>query len=539
MKKFHSNYNHFSKVLKVTGLFLTLCLMMACEWDLPLEEFLNIKTLDKTEVEQNRSMLKIYGEISDLFEEGTTDIAGHVWSSENPEPTLVDNQGRTQLGKRGNGEFYSEIEDFSLDLKYYYRAYAIHQNETFYGEVKEFDIDGFSLTLTVDSLSDKSIRYDGSSATMHYQVSGLKPGVKIDNYGICWADHLDPTIPSDPFASEGFAIANGETLEAHTRMNALESAIYYVRPFVVQGTTTTYGPADTFKVDNFWIQKADFPGDGRFSGAAFTIDGIGYFGVGTEVFNGITPKKDLWAWDPKTNVWTQKADFEGGPRSYASSFALSGFGFIGLGFDDNIEHDDFWRYYPPNNKWVAVADFPGGNRANAIAFVVADKAYVGLGTPYFNGGTPFDDIYQYDPIANSWTFEKLFFPFANWRTNVFTIGDEAYIYNGREMISYNPIINQISLKSSFNSGMNTRSNSVAFSIGQYGYIGLGYQYPEDRRDMWQYNPQKDQWLEVASLPENADARTGALSFVIGDKAYVGSGNSDVLLTDFWEFNPPL
>lgn len=85
----------------------------------------------------------------------------------------------------------------------------------------------------------------------------------------------------------------------------------------------------------------------------------------------------------------------------------------------------------------------------------------------------------------------------------------------------------------------TRSNAVSFTIGNYAYVGLGFDGDDDLRDFWRYDPALDFWQKVDSFP--GTARRAAVAFSIGDKGYIGTGfNGDLQdeeLGDFWEFNP--
>ncbi len=87
-----------------------------------------------------------------------------------------------------------------------------------------------------------------------------------------------------------------------------------------------------------------------------------------------------------------------------------------------------------------------------------------------------------------------------------------------------------------------RSQAVAFSIGNLGYVGTGYNYNRDERlkDFWAYNPDEDNWQQIASLDAGgrAKARSGAVAFSVNEKGYVGLGkNEDSMLGDFWVYDP--
>lgn len=85
-----------------------------------------------------------------------------------------------------------------------------------------------------------------------------------------------------------------------------------------------------------------------------------------------------------------------------------------------------------------------------------------------------------------------------------------------------------------------RTDAVVFTIGDYAYVGTGYNGEEDERlkDFWRYDPANDTWREVASLPAEAAARNGAVAFSANGKGFVGTGyDGENKLKDFWEFNP--
>src|SRR5438270_87677 len=75
---------------------------------------------------------------------------------------------------------------------------------------------------------------------------------------------------------------------------------------------------------NTWTQKSDlgystiqgpYPREGATS---FSIGTKGYVGMGY----GTGYKNDFWEWDQATNTWTQKANFGGTAREFATGFAI-------------------------------------------------------------------------------------------------------------------------------------------------------------------------------------------------------------------------
>lgn len=89
-----------------------------------------------------------------------------------------------------------------------------------------------------------------------------------------------------------------------------------------------------------------------------------------------------------------------------------------------------------------------------------------------------------------------------------------------------------------------RERAVAFSIGNFAYVGTGIDSAEVvLKDFWKYNPATDTWAQIADFP--GGVRRNAVAFTIADFAYVGTGidsaDATVLgaqtLSDFWKFDP--
>lgn len=89
---------------------------------------------------------------------------------------------------------------------------------------------------------------------------------------------------------------------------------------------------------------------------------------------------------------------------------------------------------------------------------------------------------------------------------------------------------------------NPRIYGAYFSIGGYGYIGLGggNEFGSRYKDFWEYDPITDIWIRLEDFP--GDARNKFATFVIGEKAYIICGTKDnqytpsYNLSEVWEFN---
>jgi uncharacterized delta-60 repeat protein len=82
----------------------------------------------------------------------------------------------------------------------------------------------------------------------------------------------------------------------------------------------------------------------------------------------------------------------------------------------------------------------------------------------------------------------------------------------------------------------TRMDGVGFSIGDFGYVGLGYNGAY-LKDFYKYNPVTNGWASIATFP--GVIRSDAVAFVIDGKAYVGGGHTTAgaALKDFYRYDP--
>ena len=242
---------------------------------------------------------------------------------------------------------------------------------------------------------------------------------------------------------------------------------------------------------SIWIQKANYGGPPTTMAVGFSIGNYGYIGTG-DSYTGVTDS--LWQYDPSSNIWVAKTPFPGTPRKLAVGFSLGNYGYIGTGIDagTNGYCNDFQRYNPSSNTWSSIAPIPGA-RCHAVAFTIQGSAYVGMG--YSNLGGYLNDFYKYDTTSNTWS-SIASFPLA-----------------GRE-------------------------SSIGFSINGKGYVMCGFNNlssPIDYNDCWEYNPTTNSWVAVASLP--APGRWGATGFSIGNYGYLGLGNGMGAFSDFLKYDP--
>jgi len=244
-----------------------------------------------------------------------------------------------------------------------------------------------------------------------------------------------------------------------------------------------------------WAQKADFGGIPRSTAVGFSIGTKGYIGTGGDNFGNVN--KDFWEYDPLANIWTQKADFGGTARYAAVGFSIGNKGYIGTGYDGPPAYNytakkDFWEYDPDSDTWTQKSDFQGVERQYAVGFAIGSKGYIGTGLRVDIG--PSKDFWEYNPSSDTWTQKADFGGSARFVSSGFSIGTKGYIGIGHttghvqdfwEYDSNSDIWTPIS-----DFGGSARSQAVGFTIGSKGFIGTGYgdSFAQGSKDFWVYTP---------------------------------------------------
>ena len=227
----------------------------------------------------------------------------------------------------------------------------------------------------------------------------------------------------------------------------------------------------------------------RGSASAFAINNKGYVCLGQGQTNPFF--KDLWELNPATNVWTQKADFIGGPRRQAIAFAIDSLAYVGTGIDATGMRKDMYKYSASTNTWTAIADFGGTARKEAVAFTMGDQGYVGTG----DDGVMRNDFWQYEPTTDSWI------PKANFPGTA-------------------------------------RKGAVGWGVFPQAFICTGEDINFDyRNDLWEYNYFSNSWVQRADLP--GPGRSNAIAFVLNNIAFVGTGYDGIFYDDLWAYNKTL
>lgn len=303
---------------------------------------------------------------------------------------------------------------------------------------------------------------------------------------------------------------------------------------------------EEIKVES-WSFVNDFPGDERFLGLSFVVNGKYYAGLGAD---WIEPSfRDLWEYDPQNGSWIQKGEvpftLNGGV-----SLVIDGQVYVGLGKSNYSPNKRFWKYNPNDDTWSQLNDFyeyAGHNTTmGAAAFSFDGKGYV------FNGSEDTSsELWTYDPNYDQW--EKLSnLPFvARSFSGQFIINNKIYIVSGHspnntndinEVWEYDPENNLWTQKNDFPG--ESRIGAASFALNGVGYFGLGWKnyiynfdngYAEYYSDFYKYYPETDLWYVTKRFPD--DNRVFPFVMQFEDRAWVCTGKNHRSYNEkgIWEF----
>ncbi len=506
-----------------------------------------VKTLDIEDITYGSAICS--GEIED---EGGSEIGQYgICYSINPNPTMND---KVVYATSGIGVFTVNLTGLTGSTSYYVKAFARNAVGTALGEEKQFK----TLAPVEPVIETKGINNIGSRSAKVNTTIISDGGSAIVQSGVCWSTNNDPTITQNMGITTNGPLTIGDF--THSVAGLTDNTEYYVRYYVKsQSGLTGYGASMKFTTQTPWRQIDDFPGTARNSVISFSINNIGYVGLGTDAMpdsnTGKTWYDDLWAFDG--SIWKQKASIAGA-RDAAVSFTIGTDAYVGLGWGGSNIYSDWWKYNTETNIWSKMADFTGEPRGRSAAFSLQEKGYVATGA--IDNGTRKNDVYKYIPDTDNGTWEKIAsLPNALLQVEgavAFTIGNKSYLglgYNGsyntdvtddrndtKIFYEYNPTTDLWTKTDNFPG--NARNSAVAFVIGNKAYVGLGWN-GQNYLDFYQFDPTAStgkKWTKMCNF--RGDARGRAAVFVIHNKAYIGLGTHDSdqpTLKDFWEYDPSI
>ncbi|HEU4717016.1 MAG TPA: kelch repeat-containing protein [Bacteroidia bacterium] len=182
--------------------------------------------------------------------------------------------------------------------------------------------------------------------------------------------------------------------------------------------------------------------------------------------------------------------------------------------------------------WTQKTSLPAIGRHRACGCSINNRGYIGLGhINNWNASIIYSDWWEYDPGTDTWMQKADFGGGQRYHAVAFSIGNYAYVGTGSDfggdhddLWRYNPVTNTWLMVTQVPGGV--RSGAVAFTIDGTGYVALG----DYQDDCWAYDPVLNSWGARAVPPVSGYSSVAAVE---NGKAYVGIGES----TGWSEFNP--
>lgn len=149
-----------------------------------------------------------------------------------------------------------------------------------------------------------------------------------------------------------------------------------------------------------WTQSVGFGGDKRKDAMVFVLDNKAYLGTGLR--NGAY-QSDFYVFDGLSETWTRLTDLDDDDADFSvllasgTAFTLDGLGYVATGEASGVSKN-LWVYNPVTDIWDEQPDFEGSARQDAVSFSFSDKAFVLMGR---SGSYYFDDNWEYRPEEES------------------------------------------------------------------------------------------------------------------------------------------
>jgi len=325
---------------------------------------------------------------------------------------------------------------------------------------------------------------------------------------------------------------------------------------------TILGACDDDTYYGNWRSISTLNAKGRANASSFVIGNNAYVVGGYGFYYVPTYFNTTWAFDTDDYSWHQCDTIPGAPRRAGAAFSIDGKGYYcgGIGVDGQY-YNDMFVFDPekePGSQWskMETDTFPNGGFYDGISFTINGIGYVGTGITSHHGTS--GRYFRFDPSkpeGQRWSAVESASSAAERRgASVFVIDDCAYIIGGRSnnyrvasFECYNAATDEFKVISTnmvedYNIDILYRYNASAFSIGNDGYLTCGVKFTgEVLRDTWRYTPDggKGHWQLIGDF--EGPNRYSATCFVAGRYAFLLCGQNGNFSTSFkddvWLFCP--
>ncbi len=178
---------------------------------------------------------------ANLYSTGNSPVTqhGHVWSSTNPTPGLLDS--KTQLGAGSVGIFNSNLTGLQPNTLYYIRPYATNSAGTAFGStVQTFTTAANNpptvTTNTISNITASSANADGSITSIG--------STTVTQYGHVYSS--TNTVPTINDSKTQLGTASGPLNYSSSLSGLTAGTLYYVRAYAINSGGTSYGAVVRF-----------------------------------------------------------------------------------------------------------------------------------------------------------------------------------------------------------------------------------------------------------------------------------------------------
>jgi N-acetylneuraminic acid mutarotase len=300
------------------------------------------------------------------------------------------------------------------------------------------------------------------------------------------------------------------------------------------------GAGTVYSQGGNWVKKKNMSVARGVMPAVVLNDTIYVIGGSVDAY---TSTSVVEAYDAPTDSWTRKADL---PQELCGTVAgtvndkiyVIGGSTSVLG--EGYVVDNVYEYDPVSNSWTRKSNIPTP-LAYASAAVVNGKIYV-IGGGSFGGVSAYNSVYEYNPAADTWK-KKSDMPTARFLGSATEVDGKIYVFGGGTTLTgesfstveeYDPSADTWSVKGPMRIPRAAHASSAV--DGNIYLLSGGERAGSVYADVRQYNPTLDTWAVMTSIPT---PRVGLAACSFGEKIYTigGMDISNTRLTTVEEYTP--
>lgn len=253
--------------------------------------------------------------------------------------------------------------------------------------------------------------------------------------------------------------------------------------------------------------------------------------IGNSVF--VAGGKELYEFNTLTKTWTKRQDFPGSYRYGGTCFSYNGKLFYGFGqgywpaptcCEKWENFNDLWQYDPVTDNWTYLLSAPFEGRSRMIQFVIGNTAYMGFGRAAGASITSFSDFWSFNIETSEWN--QIAVPVSPNSNSLlyataFSVNEKAYIIglqHNRNMWEFDPTISLWTEKTDYPDDLYGERPTT---ISNHGLV-LSSAVNTGRSRVYEYDPIKDRWIKRQSMTGTTEPIQ--FSHVVNGVLYYASGN---------------